>query len=192
MEPLHTRVASLAPVPSDRLEALDAPKALRELWAFTGWGSLPHGVLTLVDPATLDAVLAEWLGGSDPTRIPIGYTGLGNLVYFRDLRQRAADLGLPSAQVEAACDFSMVDVHYKNAGMLATSASAMLAQLDDPRWVGEVLQADTIASAAERLGPLGPREFFGYVPALALGGTESPDALAKQQADAHWAMLLQL
>lgn len=182
----------VTPLPAAALRALDArlPSLLLDFLAETGWGRFGDGFLVLEDPRKLDETLALWLGSFDPSRVPIGRTALGDIVYFRDLRARAEALGLPNA--ESACDLSFIDVRYKRTGLLAMSLEDIPAALGDPELLKSALRKDLFDDALWRLGAPETDELYGFVPALALGGNEDSDSLHRVRAREHWDILFQL
>jgi hypothetical protein len=179
---------------ADTLERLRARThaGLPEALAQIGLGAFGDGFLRFEDPAALDDALEEWLGGFSPTRVPFARTALGDLVYFRDLRERARYLGLDDALAEHACDISMVDVRYKQTRMLATSVAEFFENLGDQSFLNGMLRKDLFDAALPRLGPPSANEVYGFVPALALGGSEDPDNLQRVGANEHLAILFQL
>ena len=90
-------VAKINPMPGvvkpsdERLSELSrrAPTLLLEMFSKLGFGCYCNGFLRFCDPADLDETLAEWLEGYDAAKIPIATTALGDLLYFRDLREPA-------------------------------------------------------------------------------------------------------
>ncbi len=185
-------MGDVAPLPAAALRALEArlPSLLLAFFRETGWGRFGDGFLVLEDPRKLDETLALWLGSFDPSRVPIGRTALGDLVYFRDLRARAEALGLPNA--ESACDLSFIDVRYKRTGLLAMSLEDIPGALGDPELLKTALRKDLFDDALWRLGAPEIDELYGFVPALALGGNEDSDSLHRVRAREHWDILFQL
>jgi hypothetical protein len=165
---------------------------IAELWRQWGWGRFGDGFVWLVDPAKLEELVDRWLGGPSPHRVPLGRTALGDLLYYRDLRDRARALGMRGKQLAEACDVSIVDVRYKRVVVIATSLAEFARQLDDTRWLREVLRKDLFDAALPRLGAPARDQIYGFVPALGLGGAEDPAALERVQADVHLEILLQL
>jgi hypothetical protein len=113
-------------------------------------GTIADGFLHIVTPDLLDDTLAEWLGGFDPTRTPFARTALGDMIYVRDLRQRARDLGLDAETAETAHDVSLVDVRYKQTRLLAMSFDEFAPNLSDPAWLESELRIRTTSSGTRR------------------------------------------
>src|SRR5688572_21273167 len=71
----------------EELELGDAmPTTLKLFLEDVGFGRFGDGFLRVLPPRELEPLLAQWLGGSKPTRIPFATTALGDILYFRDLR----------------------------------------------------------------------------------------------------------
>jgi hypothetical protein len=195
----RTRAPTLVPMsdvvrPSSSATAKWAARAPRvvEIWERWGWGRYADGFLWFADPQQLEETLDQWLGGPCEHRVPLGRTGLGDLLYLRDLRDRARALGLKGRARDEAYDISVVDVRYKRVHVLATSVAELEQQLALPAWLDGVLRKDLFDAALERLGPPALDEIYGFVPALGLGGAEESSALHRVQADVHLEILFQL
>ncbi|MFI0206646.1 MULTISPECIES: T6SS immunity protein Tdi1 domain-containing protein [Streptomyces] len=155
-------------------------------------GPRAGGFMHIVTPDLLDETLAEWLGGFDPSRTPFARTALGDVLYVRDLRGRARDLGLDAEAIDGAHDVSLIDVRYKQIRVLATSFDDFALDLADPEWLASVLRKDLYDGAVERLGCPDFSEIFSFVPPLALGGSEHPNNLERNNADVALSILRQL
>lgn len=167
-----------------------------DFWATLGLGSRAQGLLTVPDPEWLAPILNEWLGGPSDSRIPLAYTGLGDILYFRDLSQRARDLGLDEETIRTACDVSLLNTRYKQLDVLAHSMGEFLAGLEDPEFIDEVFERPLFESGIAHAGlaasgGLPSGQILGYVPALALGGGEGPENLQALSAPEHWSILFQ-
>ncbi|MEY9860946.1 hypothetical protein ABH935_006584 [Catenulispora sp. GAS73] len=156
-----------------------------------GTGDFADGFLQFLAPEALDDSLAEWLGGFQPSRVPFARTALGDLLYIRDLRERAAALGLDADEVESAYDVSVVDVRYKKVSVLAFSFAEFTEGVSDPEFLEEELRKDLYDAAVTRLGRPGADEIFTFVPVLSCGGSEDPANLERGQADVALSILYQ-
>ncbi|MER7672745.1 T6SS immunity protein Tdi1 domain-containing protein [Kitasatospora sp. NPDC096128] len=165
-------------------------EAARSLAAL-GPGTHFDGFLHLVAPDLLDETLAEWLGGFNPSRTPFARTALGDIIYVRDLRERARALGLDDAEAEAAHDVSVLDVRFKRTSVLGFTFGDFASRLSDPTWPAAELRKDLYDAAVGRLGQPGFDEIFTFVPALAAGGSQDPGTLERNQADVALSILLQ-
>lgn len=182
----------------DRPMSADSPLSHRmpphvaEVIAALPKGSSANGFLHVVEPAALDDTLAEWLGGHDPTRTPFARTALGDLLYVRDLREKARSLGLDAATAESAHDISAIDVRYKQTKLLFTDVNDLTRSLADDEWLRANLDKALYDAAVDRLGPPDFDEIYTFVPALALGGAPDPANLRRNQADVALSILFQL
>jgi hypothetical protein len=167
------------------------PGGLLELFRQVGFGRFGQGFLSLFHPHQLDETLADWLGGFDPWRVPFARTALGDLVYFRDLRTTVATRS--GAHDDSACDVTLVVARYRKAMLLATNVGHFVENvLGNSAALNALLRKDLFDGALARLGPPSADEIYGFVPALALGGSEEPAALERVKAHEHLATLLQL
>jgi hypothetical protein len=152
-------------------------------------GRYASGLLLVTEPGALDEEMSAWMLGKTQGRRSLGRTAFGDFVIFRDLRERAEALGMPGA--ERACDVALLDVHYKRMQMLADSVESFLSSLDRDEWQEEFLRAGLYSEAKTRIGDYEDNECFYFVPALALGGAEEPDAVERGDWRVHQAILIQ-
>ena len=165
-------------------------EAARGLMAFRP-GPFAGGFIRFVTPDVLDETLADWLGGFSPSRTPFARTALGDMIYVRDLRERARSIGMTGTEAEAAHDVSVLDVRYKETRLAGFSFAEFAANLADPEWLAGELRKDLYDAAVDRLGRPGIDEIYAFVPALALGGAENPANLERSRADVALSLLLQ-
>ena len=152
-------------------------------------GSYAGGLLVITAPGALDDAMHDWLMGNVAGRRSIGRTAFGELLVFRDPRERARELGVGDPEREA--DVALIDVHFKKMTVLGNSIEAFLDSLDDADFQEAFLRRSMFDEVKRRLGPCAPNECYGFVPALSLGGSE--DAASVQRVDwrVHQAILLQ-
>ena len=100
---------------------------LIEFWEKVGFGSFGNGFITFFDPREAETMLARWLllQQPDPTRVPIARTAFGDLIYFRDLRQRAAENGL-EANWKNGSDVVFLSIHYRGSSAITWSVDDFL------------------------------------------------------------------
>lgn len=176
------------PTPDALLERGVHPK-LTWLLANLKPGRHAGGLLQFSLPGTHAAELEPWLMGRTEGRTSIGRTAFGELLVFRDLRDHAASLGMEDA--ESACDVAAIDIHYKRMKVLAMSAEEFVEVLDDAKWQKAFLRLPLYQAARARLGEWEQHECFGFVPALALGGSEQAASVQRVDWRVHQSLLLQ-
>ncbi len=152
-------------------------------------GSYAGGLIVITAPGALDDEMRDWLMGNIEGRRSIGRTAFGELLVFRDLRERARELGVGDPDNEA--DIAIIDVHFKKMTVLGTSVDTFLEGLDDRDFQEAFLRLSLFTEVKRRLGPCKPNECYGFVPALALGGSEEPDSVQRLDWQVHQSLLLQ-
>jgi hypothetical protein len=175
------------------LEALRErmPDSAAQALVAHGAGAFADGFLQFAAPEVFDDTLAEWLGGFTPSRTPFARTALGDLLYIRDLRERASALGMEGDAAEQAHDVSVLTVRYKATDVVEYSFGAFTRSLSKPGFLADVLRKDLYDGAVGRLGRPDPDEIFVFVPALALGGSEDAASLERAKADVALSILFQ-
>lgn len=176
--------------PSKRgAETIEGHPGYRQLLERLRPGPAANGLVLITKPGALDDEMSDWLLGNVQGRRSIGRTAFGELLVFRDLRARARELGSGDAEREG--DVALIDIHYKKMTVLGTSVDAFLEGLEDRAFQDAFLRRAMFEQAVARLGPLGPTQCYGFVPALALGGEDSADSLDRVDWRVHQALLLQ-
>ncbi len=158
------------------------PESLLQVWRQVGVGMYGDGLLQLIDPGEYQAILRGWLmlDDDDGSRVPIALSAFGHLFYFRKLGDDDEDV-------------CVVDPHASSGGVLTWSLDSFFNELlCEPSSIADVLEAEAVAQAAARVGPLSAGEMYGYSPALRLGGSPSADHVARYGAVVHLDFLLQL
>lgn len=178
------------PPPPDAL--LERPVHPKLTWLIENLppGRYAGGLLQISPPGTHARELEPWLMGRIEGRTSIGRTAFGELLVFRDLREHAASLGMEDA--ELACDVAAIDIHFKRMKVLSTSAEEFVQLLDDPEWQQAFLRKPMFDAVKARLGDWGADECYCFVPALALGGSESAESVDRVNWAAHQSLLLQM
>ncbi|MFT7521270.1 MAG: hypothetical protein ACI9MC_003421 [Kiritimatiellia bacterium] len=164
----------------------------REFAKAFGPGEHLNGLLNVPDGDWLESELDDWLGGPASNRVALAYTGLGDILYFRDLSERAREQGLDDYLVKVACDFSLLRARYGVADVIAKSAVELLYNLQSASFAEQVLGGGLFAEGVQVVGRPTPRQILGFVPALVLGGSEHPDNLQRVSASEHWELLRQM
>ncbi len=153
-------------------------------------GRYAGGLLQFSAPGTHADELGPWLMGRTDGRTSIGRTAFGELLIFRDLRDHATSLGMEDAAT--ACDVAAIDIHFKRMKILATSAEEFVELLDDAEWQKAFLRKKLYLAAKVRVGDWDRHECFGFVPALALGGSEQAASVERVDWRVYQALLLQM
>jgi hypothetical protein len=150
------------------------------LWQEHGFCQFNGGLLRLVDPTLYRPALTQWLGGERPHYVPLALSAFGDLFYYRRLTDTDADVCL-------------LDPHYRRVATCAWSIADFFGDYllnEDVR--EDVLRESLGRDAHEALGPLTPNEIYCFTPALALGGAEELEYLAKGDAPTHLQLLFDL
>lgn len=178
------------PPPADALRERGVHPKLTWLIARLKPGRYASGLLQFSAPGTHARELGPWLMGRTDGRTSIGRTAFGELLVFRDLRDHAASLGMEDA--ETACDVAAIDIHFKRMKILATSVEEFVELLDDAEWQKAFLREPLYVAAKARVGEWTHTECFGFVPALALGGSEQAASVERVDWRVYQALLLQM
>lgn len=155
------------------------PAELLDFWQTYGFGNYGNGLLKVVDPNDYADNLYTWLGGENPARIPIMVTGFGNILYYRKLTDTVSDIAL-------------LDIHHRRTDVCAYSFGEFVQLLTDEKASESLLYKTLFGQAFEKCGPLAENEVFFFVPALALGGSESVASVGKGNAMVHQRLLFDL
>lgn len=143
------------------------PDALVELYRRHGLGWYGEQELLLVDPGEWMPVLTEWFG-PDVRSIPVAVTSFGHVYHVDE-----------SGQVEC------LDPHFLTNTVVADSVEeffnehllSQTSHLSDLRGPHQ--------GARSKLGSLADGELYYFTPMLPLGGTVSPESLAKGDGVEH-------
>lgn len=155
------------------------PAGLLDFWQAYGFGNYGNGLLKVVDPNDYADNLYAWLGGENPARIPIMLTGFGNILYYRKLTDSASDVAL-------------LDIHHRRTDVCAYSFGEFVQLLTDDEAAESLLDKALFGQALAKCGLLADNEVFFFVPALALGGSESVASVDKGDAAMHQRLLFEL
>lgn len=155
------------------------PDELLDLWQTYGFGNYGNGLLKVINPTDYADNLSAWLGGENPTRIPIMVTGFGNVLYYRRLNDTQNDVAL-------------LDIHHCRTYVCAYSFSEFVQLLSDDTVASALLDKELFTQALEKCGSLSDKEIFFFVPALALGGDESVASVEKGDGVVHQRLLFEL
>lgn len=156
------------------------PAALLALWEHYGFGKYNHGILEIVNPDDFNDTLWTWLGKEVATYTPIAINGFGDLFYYRQLGNEEEDV-------------CMITPHYRDITNCCWSLTGFFNHIVcDKEFIDSVLRKELFTAAIKRYGELSGNESFHFVPALAIGGTESLDTLQKGNTQIHLDILFQI
>lgn len=108
------------------------PAELLEFWQAYGFGNYGNGLLKVIDPNDYADYFYVWLGGENPTRIPIMLTGFGNILYYRKLTDSVSDIAL-------------LDIHHRCTDVCAYSFGEFIQLLTDDEAAGPLLDKTLLA-----------------------------------------------
>lgn len=149
------------------------PEQLLEFWKEEGWSSYAEGFLRVTEPDVLDDVLDDWLGASHARAVIIS-TALGHLVVW------------------AGGAAHLLNPHDGRVRKLTDDVEILFDIVLCDEDVLEGMKRGLYDAALPRLGRPRPDECFGFVPALALGGSETPDSLQRVELREHLAILAEV
>jgi hypothetical protein len=156
------------------------PLSLIELWNINGFGKYNKGLIEIINPNDYFNTLYTWLGKEVDNYIPIAISGFGDLFYYRKL----------SVNDEDVC---ILDPHYRKIFTCTWDLSSFFNKyLCDLEVQHKVLRKELFEEAVLKFGHLGSAEIFMFVPALAMGGTESIKNIKKGNSVIHLDLLFQL
>ncbi|GAC1578532.1 MAG: GAD-like domain-containing protein [Polyangiales bacterium] len=148
------------------------PGSLLQFWREAGWCGYRKGLIYFVNPAEYKDLLADW-------RVPKGSivfarTGFGDLILW------------------AKGEVQVLFVQYGQLAKMSRIDLFLNISLTSKDFVENGLLGREYKMALKRLGPPGPDECYGFVPALALGGSGKPETIQKVKCREYLAILAQL
>ncbi len=150
------------------------PIELLKFWASQGFSSYCGGLLWVTDPTDFEHVLEEWM---DISKAPLVFarTAWGGLYFWED---------------------GMAKVLHVWTGKVVkmTSEISLLfeSSFTTESYLEKALAASLFRDILKRLGPLGPDECYGFVPAIQLGGELQQASAHKVKLKEHLSILSQL
>lgn len=167
------------------------PDILMDFWRNHGIGALQGGLMRLCLPGEFDGLLSQVFHAdqdfSHKDCHVIGYGPFGSLVVWSE-RHWIVKVELLTSQV--TCVGLMDETKKRNPD--ASIVSSLLGHpADSLDHVGED-NKKLFARAEKKLGRPGPSQAFGFVPALAMGGTPRLENIKVQPALEHFLFLAQL
>jgi hypothetical protein len=184
------RAVKAAPKPKRRAPlAVDSHPSYQRLIETLKPGRYARGLVFITEPGTLDEEMTDWLMGHVDGRRSLGRTAFGEILVFRDLRARASELGVGDPDRES--DVALIDIHYKKMRVLSQDVEGFLDALEDPEFQSTYLRKELYEAVRAKVGPPSEGECYGFVPALALGGSEEVGSVQRLDWKVHQAILIQ-
>ncbi len=150
------------------------PGVLLDHWQAAGWCAYSKGLLWITDPAQFQPTVKDWFP-KDKTALVFARTAFGDLFVWRG--GRIVMVLVQSGRTQDMGD----DIEILLDGLMC-----------DEAFVRDALWPDTLDFLLAKFGPLSADECFAPVPALALGGSDKPEAMQKVKLREHLALLRQL
>lgn len=154
-------------------------------WEAQGWCGYADGLFWTVDPREYEPVLQAWLGGMpimarEALHI-VARTAMGHLLIWGEQSGFVLQLFAPGSYV-----MRQSTTHQKDDLAFAARMFFSVQGRDVFEFDGR------FTLARQRLGELSRDEMYGFVPALALGGSSDAGQIEKVQAIEHLVFLAQL
>lgn len=173
----------------------DVPGDVHALWAQHGLPICGGGLVQFVDPAPFREVMLRWLmGGNGRIITPLAITAFAEVIYVRKLGE--SDM-IPDP--DSPFDIRILSPHYRSAGFLGWNLAEMLGRLDPAAPPNDSMfefhpdfRRELFTQAVAAHGPLARGESFHFAPALALGGAEKIENVAKGDAATHLELLFSM
>lgn len=154
------------------------PEPILTFWREYGWGMFMNGYLRFVNPADFQEVADECIENIGYQSIPIAVSAFGDLfVWERDGDGYVNFFDLRHSKSEIIGTLKGLDLLFNKK------------LTDESIWTR--LHAEQYSEAASKLGVPGFDQCFGYVPLLALGGSESVNNLQLVDVQTHMAIMAQ-
>lgn len=151
------------------------PAELLEHWRLFGFGSYDEGLTWTHPPKEFEAVIEEWTGLSIEEAVLLARFSFGDFVMW------------------ARRHVYFVNVHFGRIEELPSDPGFVFDEvLCDDTFLNSFVRHSLHQESVQRLGALTPHQCFAFVPALALGGTESVESVHKVTMREHLAFLAQL
>jgi hypothetical protein len=168
------------------------PDILLTYWEQEGWNGYDNGLLWTVNPDDYADILADWIA---PTPLPeiddyhvFARTAFGEMYAFGSKYGRTITVNPYLNAIFAEKSWiTSVDKEW-NETMTQFFGFATKEEYE----VYDTHNKPMFQRALKRLGPLGPNEMFGFVPALLLGGEELEKNLEKTNVFIHLDILSSL
>jgi hypothetical protein len=180
----YAKPVSLRPVDPTPYRDL-IPDALEYLWRKVGVSNWAENSFQLVDPATYAGLIDDVLAGNRfiarDEVVPYGLSAFGQMNLWHR-RFGVINIDFPGGRIyymqKPEVEF---DDRRKNIAILANMPNKV---------VGDFY--NLLKPCLKKFGPIGEGEIYGFVPALALGGSEDIKHVQKLRAPEHLSLLSQI
>ena len=151
------------------------PVPLIEHWRIYGFGSYADGLIWTHPPSQFEAVIEDWTGISRNDAILITRHSFGDFTMW------------------ARGHLYFVNVQLGEINKLPEEVDFIFdVMLCDYEFLGKFLRKSLHQECTLKLGKCSAMECFGFVPALALGGTETVESVQKVRMSEYLAILSQI
>lgn len=168
------------------------PPKLIEYWSNFGFSGYGEGLFWMTDPDEYAEVLKAWIystrfHGQDTYSV-VGRTAFGKLMVWGERTGFSLMINAPFGTIfpdEAPVEMSDEEGNFRVQCWLSAMQKSALDVMDDNG-------VPLFDRCLKQLGPVGPDEMYGFVPALGMGGSQRLDRIRKVRVVEHLMFLAQL
>ncbi|KVE85539.1 DUF1851 domain-containing protein [Burkholderia cepacia] len=181
-------------VPPEKIEKFRGklPDKLLEYWHEYGWCGYAKGLLWTVDPDEWEDELDAWLGETEfmerDAYYVIARTAFGELILWGERTGQSLKIITPYGMIFPSFDESKFERRGPDMAIQLFFSTCSKDAFD----LLDIDKAPLFDRALEKLGPVDHTTMYGFVPALALGGTPALERLQKLDAHVHLDILSQV
>ena len=150
------------------------PKTLIEIWKSQGLGTIMDGYLKIINPDEYDEVFKDSYFASD-VAIPIIVTAFGDIITWEENKY-----------------VGIVQYRYGKSDLMIKRFDIFLMLLKDNSFTKKFFNLEMYKDAVSLYGTPNYDECFGFVPILAIGGSEKVDNLKIVKTKEHIALINEL
>ncbi|SFJ14512.1 GAD-like domain-containing protein [Jannaschia pohangensis] len=163
------------------------PKVMPEYWHQLGFSVFQNGFFQIVNPETYASAVVAWIKDTELAELDtfhaVTMTAFGELYLWGEKLGRHFTISPMQDGLVVNRDNNEKDIASGKGEVFAEMTFFRI------RRKPESLSERLFASAVKRLGPLGPDQMYGFVPALPIGGQIDADNLQIVSAPEHLMML---
>jgi hypothetical protein len=151
------------------------PEKLISVWVRHGWCGYNNGLIWVVNPDSMMDLLEDWIEDVVNPPVPIARTAFADLFLW----------GQDGAH--------FLNVHFGRITRVSNSLEQFFNEfLCDEKNINGILRFKLFEEVFSRLGTLAATECYAFVPALALGGSASPETVQKVSMREHLGLLAEI